>query len=121
ALKYDCEGDVAAGPAVPADQFHEDGAEDGDEGRHPHRRPGQQEAEADTGHGHVADAVAHQGLAALDEVDADRGGGDADEDGGEQGPLHEGVVEDVHRIQLSSPVRIGSVPAGACGWTWSWP
>src|SRR6478609_6021826 len=67
----------------------------------------------------MADAVAHEGLPALDEVDADGGGRDADQDGGEQCPLHEGVVQEVH--QLSSPVRIVSAPAGAWGCTWSWP
>ena len=73
--------DVAAGPAVPADQLHGDGAER-------RRRPppsstglrGQQEAERDAGQRHVADAVAHQRQPPLHQVDADGGGGDADQD-----------------------------------------
>ena len=77
---------------------------DGDHDRRPDRAgAGQQEAERHAGHRDVADAVAHERLAALDEVDADGGGGDADQDGGEQGPLHEGVVED--SISSGSPVR----------------
>ena len=55
----------------------------------------------------MPDAVAHEGLAALDQVDADGGRGDADQHGREQGPLHEGGVQEFQHDQVSSPVRIG--------------
>ena len=49
-------------------------------------------ADGDAGQGDVAHAVADERQPALHEEDADHRGGDADEQRGEQGPLHEVVA-----------------------------
>ena len=78
--------------------------------------------------GDVADAVAHQRHPSLHQVGADGGGGEAGEQGGEQGPLHEAVGEQVHQVRSRGEATCGAwswrvgcswcPPASSRGWWW---
>ena len=106
--------DVAVGVAALADHLDQHRAEHGHHDRGPGRGGAGEQAERDAGDGHVADAVAHQGQPALHQVGADGGGGQAGEQRGEQGPLHEGEGEQVHQAH---PCRLVAASSGdaTCG------
>ena len=91
------------------------GADDGDDERGQHRGGAGEQADRDAGEGDVPDAVADQRQPALDEVDADHRGGEADEQGGEQRPLHEVVGEQAQARSAPPAGRAGPRPASACG------
>src|SRR4029450_13686395 len=86
-------------------------------------------ADRDPGQCDVSQPVADQRQPTLHEVYADRGRRQSDEHSGDQRPLHELVVQDLHDVSSNprrdQPVRPNrSVVAGSSGrWWWSvpWP
>ena len=110
--------DVAAGAAAGADQLDE-------RPRPRRRRPARsstgrgagEHADRHAGQGDVAHAVADEGQPALDEEDADHRGGEADEQRGEQGPLHEVVGEQLGTA--APPARSSGPAAGVRRGRWS--
>ena len=95
AVEHQRQRDVAVGVAAAADQLDRDGPEGGDDHGGPRGGGAGDQAERDAGHRHVADAVAHQREAALHEVGAHRGCGQAREHRGQEGALHEVEGEEV--------------------------
>ena len=102
AVEQQGQGDVAVGVPAFADHLDQDGSQHRDHGGRPERRGVGEQAEGDAGDGDVADPVAHQGQASLHQVGADRRGGEAGEQGGQQRPLHELEGEQLH---VSAPVQ----------------
>src|SRR5690606_6108237 len=129
AVEEQGEGEVAAGAAAFADDLDEhrpddrgdDGARDGEHvplGEA--QRPADKPAERDAGEGHVPDPVAEQGETPLDEVGAHDRGDEADEDGGDEGPLHERAGEHLEEERHDSSSRSSGPPCGSVAESSSW-
>ena len=118
AVEEQGQGDVAVGVAALADHLDQDRAEHGHDDRGPGRGGAGQQAQRHPGDGDVADAVAHQGQAALHEVGADRRRGQAGEQRGEQRALHEGVVRTGPSGTSAASRRASSGDATWGAWSW---
>src|SRR3712207_6337405 len=85
-----------------------------------------QPAERDTGQRHVPDAVPEQAQPALHEIRPHHGGGEADQQGGQERALHEGVAQHAdqlvhdHGSHLRPVVGVSASAPSSCGCTWSW-
>src|SRR6478735_5767906 len=131
AVEDDRQGDVAVRAPSGAEQLDDDSGDDGRDEGGEHRRGARDEADGDTGQGHVPHPVTDEGEPSLDEEDPDHRGDGADEQCGYQGPLHEVDGEQVdHGRPPSGWVtsrgpgpRDGRCPSSSRSWwwlSWSW-